>query len=95
MLSYTINTITGHGPFRKHFLRLKLTDELSCPFCGADEDINIHYIFHHPHFRNVRNFPTKLLPSTTVQNQQNRIAISCLVDLTFRPNRFGDQMMQN
>ena len=95
LLSHTINTITGHGPFRKHLLRLKLTDEPSCPFCGANEDTNIHYIFHCPHFMNVRNFPKKRFPSTTMQNQQNRIAISCLVDFISRSNRFGDPMMQN
>ena len=95
LLSHTINTITGHGPFRKHLLRLKLTDEPSCPFCGANEDTNIHYIFHCPHFMNVRNFPKKRFPSTAMQNQQNRIAISCLVDFISRSNRFGDPMMQN
>ena len=37
--------ITGHGPFRDHLALMKLTDEPSCPKCGANTDSNIHFIF--------------------------------------------------
>ena len=45
LLSHTVNTITGHGPFRDHLALIKLTDEPSCPKCGANTDSNIHFIF--------------------------------------------------
>ena len=72
-----------------------MRDEPPCSFCGANEDTNIHYIFHCFHFKNVRHFPTKRFPFTTVQRQQNRIPISCLIDYISRSNRFGNPMMQN
>ena len=58
-----------HGPFRKHLLRLELTDEQHVHFVELMKILNIHFIFHCPSFENVGNFPTKLPPSTTENNQ--------------------------
>ena len=54
LLSHTINTITGHGPFREHLARMKLANETSCPYCGAVTDSHIHFIFECHMHRKIR-----------------------------------------
>ena len=71
-------------PFEITFSRQtnKITQWTICPFCAANEDTNIHFIFYPPGFKNFFNFPIKLSPSTTVQNKQNPVLLISFLDRT-------------
>ena len=86
-ISKVINTITGHGPFRSHLHKLKLTDEPSCPKCGANSDCNTHFIFNCPFYSKIRKQILKL-PRQDNQNQ-TCIAMTDLIDFVKSSDRFG------
>ena len=74
LLSHTVNTITGHGPFRDHLALIKLTDEPSCPKCGANTDSNIHFIFDCIYYRKIRK--KSLNVESKKQHNQNQLCIT-------------------
>ena len=93
LLTYTINTITGHGSFRSHLVKLKLSDEPSCPYCGSIQDTNIHYVYHCPKFTKNRHFsmfqPKPPLDNNNCNQKPNkRIKVSELWDFIRSSQRF-------
>ena len=87
LISKVINTISGHGPFRSHLHKLKLTDVPLYPKCGANTDCNTHLIFKCHFYRKIRKQILKLPP----QDNQNQtcIAMTDLVDFVKSSDRFG------
>ena len=60
LLSHTVNTITCHSPFRDHLALIELTDEPSCPKCGANTDSQTStFIFDCIYCRKIRKKVTK------------------------------------
>ena len=67
-MSLTINTITGYIPFRDNLAPMKVTDNPSCPKCGANTDSNIHF-FDCIYYRKIRKITLNIDPK--LQNDQN------------------------
>ena len=78
LISYLINSITGHGSFRTHLNRMQLADERCCLYCGASEETNIHFLLDCTRFSNIRNqtlgFQSKLIKDHTKNNTRINMA---------------------
>ena len=79
-ISNLVNCITGHGPFRGHLKRMRLVDEPCCPYCGAGEDTNIHFLLNCPRFNITRNQTLGFHSKQTQDLTKDRINISNLSD---------------
>ena len=89
LLSHTINTITGHGPFREHLARMKLADETSCPNCGAVTDSHIHFIFECHKHRKIRKQILKIESQPNKNENQLCITVPDLAGYIKLSDRFS------
>ena len=67
MIGQTMYTRTGHGPIRAHLVKLRRTDEPSCPKCGTASNTNLHYLLFCPRYQQIRYFHLKM-PKTMYPN---------------------------
>ena len=96
MIAQTMYTLTGHGPFRAHLVKLRLTDEPSCPKCGAVSDTNLHFLLSCPRYQQIRyshlKMPKTIQPNpdrpTTTHSPKHCINVSNLADFVRLSDRF-------